>query len=124
MFNVHRLNRSAALCALVCAALMTMAAGVAVGATDSLADHGLHAQEDYYASFGSRDTSAALAQEQYLGSYGEPQPLGPSQPATPSDDTPWLPIALAITGALVVAASATQLRRLRIRRRRAAGHPA
>jgi hypothetical protein len=66
------------------------------------------------------DSSPALAQERYFSSYGEPEPLTQPQSPAPSDDTPWLPIALAITGALViVAASATQLRRLRLRRRRA-----
>ena len=60
---------------------------------------------------------SALAQERYYMSYGEPEPL--TRPL-PSDDTPWLPIALSITAALViVATSATPLRRLRRRRRRA-----
>jgi hypothetical protein len=66
------------------------------------------------------DASPALAQERYLSSYGEPEPLTLPQSPAPSHDTPWLPIALVIAGALViVAASATQLRRLRVRRRRA-----
>jgi hypothetical protein len=45
----------------------------------------------------------------------------PSAPASPlaADDTPWLAIALSISGALlIVAATASQLRRLRLRRRR------
>ena len=63
---------------------------------------------------------SALAQERYYMSYGEPEPLTRPQAPVPSDDTPWLPIALSITAALViVATSATQLRRLRLRRRRA-----
>jgi hypothetical protein len=79
-----------------------------------------HAHERYYSYYGTPDTSAALAQERYLSSYGEPESLTPPESPVPSDDTPWLSIALSITGALViVAASATQLRRLRIRRRRA-----
>jgi hypothetical protein len=42
------------------------------------------------------------------------------RPSAPSDETPWLPIALSIALALaVVAASATLLRRLRVRRRAA-----
>jgi hypothetical protein len=121
MSIAHRLLRSFSMCALVCAALMTAAAGTATAAPSP----DPYAQERYYASLGNADTSAAIAQEQYLGSYGEPQPLSPPQSSLPSDETPWLPIALAIAGTLVVvAASATQLRRLRLRRRRAAGSSA
>ena len=69
------------------------------------------AQERYYSSYGdasdANDSSAALdanqtqiqsarAQERYYSSYGEPEPLVAPQPPAPSDDTPWLPIALAI----------------------------
>ena len=62
----------------------------------------------------------ALAQERYYTSYGEPEPLTRPQSPVPSDDTPWLPIALSITaGLVIVATSGTQLRRLRLRRRRA-----
>jgi hypothetical protein len=62
----------------------------------------------------------ALAQERYYMSYGEPEPLTRPQSPVPSDDTPWLPIALSITaGLVIVATSATQLRRLRLRRHRA-----
>jgi hypothetical protein len=76
------------------------------------------AQERHYTSYGDPATSAALAQERYLTSYGEPEPLTRPQAPAPSDDTPWLPIALSIAAALaIVAASATQLRRLRSRRR-------
>ena len=65
-------------------------------------------------------TPAAQAQERYYSSYGEPEPPTAAQSPQPSDDTPWLPIALSITAGLVlVAASATQLRRLRLRRHRA-----
>ena len=115
MSITHHLRHSAAVCALVCAALAPAMAGVAHATPDPLA------QERYYSSYGTPDSSAALAQERYLSSYGEPEPLSLPQSPAPSDDTPWLPIALSITGALViVAASATQLRRLRLRRRRAA----
>jgi hypothetical protein len=125
MSIAHRLQRSVALCALLCAALMTTAAGVALAASDPPTGPNPYAQERYYSSYGTADTSAPLAQEQYLGSYGEPRSLSPPQSPTPSDDTPWLPIALSITGALViVAASATQLRRVRLRHRRAAGSTA
>jgi hypothetical protein len=115
MSIAHRLRRSAALCATICAALVPATAGVALAAPDPLA------QERYYSSYETPDSSAALAQERYLSSYGEPGPLTLSQSSAPSDGTPWPVIALSITGALViVAASATQLRRVRLRRRRAA----
>jgi hypothetical protein len=121
----HRLERSVALCVFLCAALVTSTAGVALAASDLAAGPNPHAQERYYSSYGTADTSASLAQEQYLGSYGEPQSLSPPQSQIRSDDTPWLAIALSIAGALViVAASATQLRRLRLRRRRAASSTA
>ena len=125
MSIAQRPQRTLALCGLVCAALMITAAGAATAAPRPSPGPNPVAQERYYASFGTADTSGALAHEQYLGSYGETQPLSsPQAPAAP-DDSPWLPIALAIAGALViVAASASQLRRLRIRRRRAAGFPA
>jgi hypothetical protein len=84
------------------------------------------AQERYYSSYGAprpsaAGTFAALAQERYYSSYRNPAPLTAPQPPAPSDDTPWLLIGLSIAAALAIAAtSATQLRRLRIRRRRAA----
>jgi hypothetical protein len=60
-----------------------------------------------------------LAQERYLGSYRARQPC--TTPPAQSDETPWLLIALSLTGALaIVAATATQRRRVRVRRRRAA----
>jgi hypothetical protein len=68
-----------------------------------------------------RAIEAALAQERYYSSYGDPEPLTVPQSPARSSDTPWLPIALAIAATLAItAASATHLRRLRIRRRRAA----
>jgi hypothetical protein len=113
----HHLPRSVALCGLVCAALMIATAGAAVAASGHL-----YAKERSYSTYGTADTSRALAQEQYLGTYGEPQPLSRSASPVPSDGTPWLPIALSLAGTLViVAASATQLRRIRVRRRGAAG---
>jgi hypothetical protein len=64
------------------------------------------------------DLEPALAQERYYQSYGDPEPLTVAQSPTPSDDTPWLPIALSAAVALtIVAASTTKVRRLRIRRR-------
>jgi hypothetical protein len=108
----HRLRRPARLCAIACALLVPATTGTAAAAADPLA------QERYYQSYQPPDVSA---QEQYYSSYGEPEPLIPS----PSDDTPWLLIAVSITGALTaVAVSVTQLRRVRIRRRRAARIPA
>jgi hypothetical protein len=73
----------------------------------------------------SRDAACAakiaLAQERYYSSYGEPEPLAPPQSPVASDDTPWLPIAPSVAATLaIVAAGAAHLRRLRIRRRRAA----
>jgi hypothetical protein len=82
---------------------------------------------DAHRGFGlARDIQAgdaALAQERYYSTHGEPEPLPVAEAPTPVDeDTPWLPIALAIAATLtIVAASATHLRRLRIRRRRTAG---
>ena len=93
----------------------------------SAADRAL-AQERYYTSYGNSTATddnvtpaadSALAQECYYTSYGEPEPLTRPQSPVPSDDTPWLPIALSIAGLLIVATSATQLRRLRLRRHRA-----
>jgi hypothetical protein len=77
------------------------------------------AQERYYSSYGTPDSSAAVAHERYLSSYGEPEPLTMPQSPVPSDGPPWLSIALSIAGALVIVASATRVRRLRVRRRRA-----
>jgi hypothetical protein len=120
MSTVLRLQRSVTLTALVCAVLMTLA-GVAFAASGSPTVSSLKARELSYSSYGTADTSRAFAHEQYLGTYGEPQPQSPAQSPTASDDTPWLPITLSISGALVIAAaSATQLRRLRLRRRHAA----
>jgi hypothetical protein len=116
---IHRLRRPAQLCAIACALLVPTTGGAAFAAPDPLA------QERYYSSYASPDSSPAQAQERYYSSYGDPKPLSPSPSPAPSDETPWLPIALSIAGALaIVAATATQLRRVRIRRRRAARTPA
>jgi hypothetical protein len=83
------------------------------------------AQERYYSSYSTPETidagnTAAQAQERYYSSYGEPQLLTAPQPPATTHDTPWLPIVLAIAaGVAIAAASATQLPRLGIRRRRA-----
>jgi hypothetical protein len=81
-------------------------------------------RRSYYSSYGeSTDpaTAAALAQERYYSSYGEPEPL--TVPSSPdgSGETPWIVVALSLTGALVVAAAgAAGLHRVRTRRRPAA----
>ena len=120
MSITRHLRRAAQLCAIACALLVPATSGAAFAAADPLL-----AQERYLASYGTPDPSSALAQERYLSSYGAPEPLTPPQTPAPSNQMPWLTIALSITGALVVvAASATQARRVRIRRRRAAHTPA
>jgi hypothetical protein len=112
----NRLQRAAGLCGLVCIAVLAVTAGTAVAASERQ----LHAIEESYSTYGTADTSPALAQERYLESYGEPQPLSPPESTLPADGTPWLIIALSVAGGLViVAASATQRRRLRLRRRAA-----
>jgi hypothetical protein len=69
----------------------------------------------------ARAAEIALAQERYYSSYGDPEPLAPPQSPVASDDTPRLPVALSVAATLaIVAAGAAHLRRLRIRRRRAA----
>lgn len=114
VFITHRLRRSAALCAIAGAALVPTTSGAALAGDDSLA------QERYYSSYETPDSSVALAQERHYSSYGEPEPLTLPQSAVPSGEGTGLPIALSIAGALViVAASASQLQRLRSRRRRA-----
>jgi hypothetical protein len=64
--------------------------------------------------------SPAQAQEAYYSSYGEPQPLSSPAPAPPFDDTQLLVIGLACIAALGIAgATASQVHRIRVRRRRA-----
>jgi hypothetical protein len=65
-------------------------------------------------------SAGALAHERYSSSYGEREPPTVAQSPAPSDHTPWLPIALSDAVALAsVAASTTEVRKLRIRRRAA-----
>jgi hypothetical protein len=110
----HRLRRPAQLGAIACALLVPATSATALPADP-------RAQERYYSSYETPDASRGpVAQERYYSSYGEPEPLSPQQSPAPSNETPWLPIALSITGALAIAAvSATQARRVRIRRRAA-----
>ena len=121
-----RTHRRTIICAIVCALLASAVGGVAhAGANERTQAAAALAQERYYSSYdepgtSSAGTSAAEAQERYYSSYGEPEPPAVAQPPVPSDDTPWLLIALSVAVALaVVAASATLTRRLRIRRRAA-----
>jgi hypothetical protein len=89
--------------------------------SDGRAVANARSQERSYSSYGGDKRKIVIPRYGTITvGRGEPELLGVSQSPAPSDDTPWLPIALSITGALViVAASATQLRRLRVRRRRA-----
>jgi hypothetical protein len=114
------LRRPARLCAIACALLVPATSAAA------LAGPNPGAQERHYMSYEKSDPSSGpVVEERYLSSYGEPEPLTAPQSPTASDETPWLPIALSIAGALtIVAVSATQLRRSRVRRRRAAQTPA
>jgi hypothetical protein len=126
MYTVRRTHRPAIAFALACALLASALSGVAPArASEQTKSAAALAQERYYSSHGKPVTidagaSAAHAQERYYSSYGEPEPLTVAHSQTPSNDTPWLPIALSVAAALtIVAASATQARRLRIRRRAA-----
>ena len=125
MLTARSIQRPAILCALACALLVSAMSGTAAAQPRAHAQASAAlAQERYYSSYGEPSTTdagtSALAQERYYSSYGEPEPLTLPRPSAPSDETPWLPIALSIALALaVVAASATQLRRLRVRRRAA-----
>ena len=118
-----RTHRRTITCAIICSLLACALTGVApASAMDRTRDAAL-AQERYYSSYGEpeaidADTAAAAAQERYYSSYGESEPLTVTQSPQPTDDTPWLPIALSVAVALtIVAASATMARRLRLRRR-------
>jgi hypothetical protein len=114
------------ICAIACALLASALIGVApAGANEGTLAAGAVAQERYYSSYGEPEaidagTAAAEAQERYYSSYGAPEPLTVAHSPAPSDDTPWLPIALSVAVALaIVAASTTLAGRLRIRRRAA-----
>ena len=119
MSITRHLRRPVGLGAIACALLVSLPSGAAVAAADPLQAE--RSQERYYSSYGRPDRpEAALAQERYLSSYAEPKALTPPQSPAASDATPWLPISLSIAGALaILAASATQARRVRIRRRAA-----
>ena len=112
--RIHRLLRRAA--------VLVAVIGTTVAATTAAAaGPGPLAQEQYYSSYSTPEVSAALAQEQYLKSYDAPGAVTAAPAPDASDGTPWLPIALAIAAALLVAGvTATQRRRFRPRRRGAA----
>ena len=79
-------------------------------APEAATEADLLALERYYMSHEPPPT----AEERYYASYGDPAPLPRDDP----DEASWLPIALSIAGALsIVAVSATQAKRVRVRRR-------
>jgi hypothetical protein len=103
----RRLRRPAGLCAIACVLLVPGVSGAAVREADPLAP------ERYYMSYETPPT----AEERYYASFAGLTPLPRDEP----NQAPWLPIAMSIAGALSLAAvSATQLKRVRVRRRRAA----
>ena len=119
-----RTHRRTVICAIFCALLASALTSVApASANERTRMAGALAQQRYYESYGKpgRSTPARpprTAHERYYSSYGEPEPLPVAQAPEPSDDTPWLPIALSVAVALaVIAAGATVGRRLRLRRR-------
>jgi len=121
MFTTHT-HRRTVICALVCALLASALISVAsAGASELTRAAGVRAQQRYYESSGKSAAPdpgkfAAEAQERYYSSYGEPQPLPVAQSPEPSDDSPWLPIALSVAVALAVIATGTAAAR-RLRRR-------
>ena len=123
----RRTNRHTVICAIVCALLASALTSVApANASERTQGAGALAQERYYSSFGkpgridAGTATAAAAQERYYSSYGDPAPLTVAQAPAPSDDTPWLPIALSAAVALAIGAAGAALAgRLRIRRRAA-----
>jgi hypothetical protein len=69
----------------------------------------------------ARSTEIAVALRRYYSSHPEPAPVAAAPSTGTSHDSRWLTIALSVAATLaVVAISSTGLRRLRIRRRRAA----
>ena len=95
MFASHT-HRRTVICAIVCALLASALTSVAPAGANEQTRAAL-AQERYYSSYGEPGTSdaatsAAEAQERYYSSYGEPEPLTVAQAPEPSDDSQWLPI--------------------------------
>ena len=100
------------------ALLVAMAALLAVLALTSTARAAADplAQERYYSSFGTPATELAHAQEHAYMTYGEPAPLSVPHADSPTSDTSWLPLAMAVV-ALTVALGAIQVGRVHVRRR-------
>jgi hypothetical protein len=129
-----RTHRRTVIAATVCALFASILTGVAPAGAETKAASTSAWLERGYPAYPTPERidpaiAAALAQERYYSSYGEverrtvprsPHDTRPAHDTQPADDTPWLPIALSMAAALaIVAASATQARRLRIRRRAA-----
>ena len=131
MFTSHPLRRSTVVTALALALLGVTLSGPAAARvpvelqTSSLAGTTSTPRQDLRspdAIDAARQDKVALAMERYSKSYGKPKPLfAKAQAHAPAHhDTPVLPIGIALAAALaVIAASATHLRRLRLRRRTA-----
>jgi hypothetical protein len=128
VLTASRIHNLALGCALAGSLLVSAISGTPAAQASEVTESSARAQERYYSSYGEPQpidagTASATAQERYYSSYGEPEPrtLTPSPSPSLSDDTPWLPIALSIAVTLaIVTPSALHIRRLRIRRRRAA----
>jgi len=116
MFTTRHIRRFTALGALTCALLGSAMGGVA--AAQSTEESRALQQERYYMGTTGPDSHP---QEEYLRSYGQPEPIAAAQAPAPSgDSTPWLPIALSVAAGFAIAAvGAAQRHRLRIRRRSA-----
>jgi hypothetical protein len=111
--HIRHSPRSLIACGLACALAAFSMSSVAAASSQDLR------------SPDSRDAAQSgeipLAQKLYGSSSPAPAPIDPPQAAAPSHDTRWLSIAISIAAMLVLAAAiAAQLRRKRIRRRRAA----
>jgi hypothetical protein len=116
MLTASRIDRALMACAVACALFGFGIAGpVAISAGDAPHTAAALSQERYYSSYSTpQPSAAALAHERYYSSYGQPEPPIHTQ----SHETPWLPIAHSLAIALALAvASATQVRRIRTRRR-------
>jgi hypothetical protein len=106
--SATRTSRTRAIAALACAALFALS-GSAVAMP---ADH------NYLAGSAASAPDPGRAQEQYYSSYGAPEPVHVAPSPAPSDDTPWLAIALTAAALLAIVAFfvAIVLRRHRVRR--------
>jgi peptidoglycan/LPS O-acetylase OafA/YrhL len=133
VFNASRLHRFAILGVLACALLAatTSAAaesnhgapcrvqlGAGLGFVPCYHDADLQHKSTLTPSADRLRLTAALAQERYYSSYGEPEPMTVPLAPPPPGHTPWSAIALAATVALAAASvAAIERRRLRLRRR-------